>query len=109
MREFEGGATRSDDTEKLQYARFFSALVLKRRAEYMNKHRKQEDGKLREPDNWKNGIPVTSCVDSLARHMQDILLWNDGYEAVMVEDIQDSLCAVMFNCESILLTLLNKK
>ena len=109
LREFESGAIRNSDKGKLEYRRFFSALVHKRRAEYMDKHRKLEDGTLREPDNWKRGIPSGVCADSLERHMQDIKLYFEGYEFAMTEDIEDALCAVMFNCESILLTILQSE
>lgn len=109
LREFETGANRNSDKGKLEYRRFFSALAQKRRAEYMDKHRKLEDGTLREPDNWKRGIPSDVCADSLERHMQDIKLYFEGYEFAMTEDIEDALCAVMFNCESILLTILQSE
>src|SRR3990167_4084265 len=54
IRTFNSGATRDTLEGKLEFARFMSPIVLKRFSEYMNLHRKQTDGNLREPDNWMN-------------------------------------------------------
>ena len=57
MRTFESGATRDTDSSKLDYEGFLSPLVLKRYAEYIHKHRKQVDGKMRVPKNWQKSSP----------------------------------------------------
>ena len=100
MRKFPTGATRSEVNDKLEYARFFSPEVLKRRAQYMAKHTVQEDGKKREPDNWKKGMPLQSYKDSAFRHFHD---WWSGI------DEEEGICALMFNCEGYLFELLKKK
>ena len=100
IRQFNTGATRDTNENKLEYARFFSHEVLKRRAEYMDKHRKQSDGKLRDPDNWKKGIPMEVYKDSAFRHFHD---WWSG------KDEEEAICALMFNCEGFLFELLKKK
>lgn len=98
MREFGNGATRDDDTGKLDYEGFLSPAVLKRYAEYMHKHRKQSDGSMRGSDNWQNGIPKDVHMKSLYRHFMDV--WSmhrgidDSYDA---GDLEEALCAVMFN------------
>lgn len=109
MREFETGANRNSKDGKLCYEGFFSPLVLKRRAEYMHKHRVLDDGSLRDPDNWQKGIPVEESMDSMFRHFEDIWLHMRGYGYAATESLQDALCAVMFNCESILLHELTSK
>ena len=53
MRTFDTGATRDSDNDKLDYEGFLSPLVLRRYAEYLHKHRKQSDGKIRTSDNWQ--------------------------------------------------------
>lgn len=57
MREFRTGATRDNDEGKYDYEGFYHPLVVKRFGQYMDKHRKQADGKLRDSDNWQKGIP----------------------------------------------------
>ena len=48
MREFESGATRDTDDGKLSYAKCLSPAVLRRYLEYMDEHRKQADGQMRD-------------------------------------------------------------
>lgn len=101
MREFKTGATRDTNEHKLEYARFFSHEVLKRRAEYMHKNRLQTDGKLRDPDNWKKGIPKNVYLDSAFRHFFEI--WEGK------GDTEEAICALMFNCEGMLYEILKEK
>lgn len=95
MRKFETGATRDDDKTKLDYEGFLSPIVLERFAQYMNKHQRQADGLLRTSDNWQRGIPKDAYVKSLWRHFFDVWKQYRGYKSV--EELEDSLCAVMFN------------
>lgn len=95
IRKFDTGATRDTDNDKLDYEGFLSPLVLKRFAEYMNKHRKQSDGKLRDSDNWQRGIPKEAYIKSGWRYFMDWWLENRGFESR--EGIEDALCALMFN------------
>jgi hypothetical protein len=97
VRLFETGATRTPIGEKLCYSGFNDSRVEKRYAEYMHKHMKQSDGNLRDPDNWKKGIPLESYHDSMARHFKDIELYMQGYKGEMSEDIITALCAMRFN------------
>lgn len=102
MREFETGATRNDDTDQLDYEGFLHPLALKRYAEYMHKHRFQGDGKLRSSDNWQKGMPKESYAKSLIRHTMDFWLAHRGQESHAREDIEDALCAIIFNAQGYL-------
>lgn len=110
-RVFESGAYRDGDREKLDYEGFFSPLVLRRRAEYMHKHRVQSNGELRESDNWQKGIPIEEYMKSLFRHFME--LWSlhrgDGADGESyIDDLENALCAVMFNAEGYLHELLKE-
>lgn len=98
MRVFPGGATRNVETNKLDYEGFLSPLVLKRYAEYLHKHTKQADGKLRTSDNWQKGIPINVYMKSKLRH--SMTTWLLHRKEIPCEDsslIEDSLCAEIFN------------
>jgi len=95
IRKFETGATRDTDTGKYDYEGFLSPLVLQRFGEYMNKHRKQSDGTLRDSDNWQKGIPQTAYIKSAWRHFHDWWMEHRGYSSR--EGLEDALCALLFN------------
>ena len=107
MREFKTGATRDDDVGKYDLEGFLSPIVLQRYAEYMNKHRKQADGKLRASDNWIKGIPKEAYIKSAFRHFMDWWLEHRGYESR--EGLEDALCALLFNVQGYLYEHLKKK
>ena len=71
LRTFKTGATRDTGKDKLEPHGFLSPEALHRFSEYMHKHRKQSDGSLRDPDNWKKGMPQEEYVKSLLRHAMD--------------------------------------
>ena len=106
MRNFATGATRNIDTDKFDYEGFFSPLVLERRAVYMHKHRIQADGELRDSDNWQKGIPLDAYMKSAFRHFMDA--WKN-HRNIPSEDLEESLCALMFNIEGYLLETLRAK
>ena len=93
MRTFEGGATRDDDKDKLDFEGFLSPLVLKRYAEYLNKHRNTPNG-FRDSDQWQKGIPLDVYMKSATRHFID--MWA-GHRRVWDVDIEESCCALLFN------------
>lgn len=93
MREFVTGATRDKDDDKFDYDGFLSPLVLERYAAYMHKHRQQADGKLREADNWKKGIPQEAYMKSAFRHFVEWWKAHNGAGG----DIEDAICALIFN------------
>ncbi|KKM17301.1 hypothetical protein LCGC14_1677180 [marine sediment metagenome] len=105
MREFDTGATRNTSDGKLGFVRALCPLVLERYVKYLDKHREQADGKFRPFDNWKKGIPDDVYLDSLGRHFFDV--WKDHGKYIHKyrlsgEDVEDSLCAVMFNAMGLL-------
>lgn len=95
MRLFEGGATRDSDVGKPDYQGYLSPLVIERFGEYMLRHQTQADGTLRSSDNWKKGMPKDAFMKSGFRHFMDWWLDHEGYEAK--EDLEEALCALMFN------------
>ncbi len=107
MQTFESGATRDSDDTKPDYEGFLSPLVLVRFGQYMTKHRKQADGKLRDSDNWQKGIPLKNYAKSLWRHAMDVFLEHRGHKTK--EGIEEALCAVMFNAMGYLHELMKNK
>ena len=105
MRQFETGATRDSDENKLDFEGFLSPIAVRRFAEYMHVHRKQADGALRDSDNWQKGIPVTAYMKSLIRHTFELwLTWRrDG---VVDEEL---LCAIWFNVQGALYESLQRR
>ena len=104
MREFKTGATRNSAENKNDYEGFLSPLFIEAFGDYMTKHRKQADGKLRDSDNWQKGIPLWSYMKSLLRHTLDLWLLHrgfrrfdrdDGHELTKIE----MLCAIFFNAQ----------
>ena len=105
IRKFETGATRDTEEGKIDYEGFLSPKVLWRFGQYMYNHQVQADGKLRASDNWQKGIPHNVYMKSAWRHFMDWwYLHRDSdqveseEEAVEIErDLQEALCALMFN------------
>lgn len=95
MREFDTGATRDNDDTKPDYEGFMSPLVVEAFGAYMNKHRKQADGKLRDSDNWQKGIPMNAYMKSGFRHFVE---WWKEHRGIETKDgIEEALCAMLFN------------
>ena len=107
MRKFDSGATRDNNENKLDYEGFLSPIVIKRFAEYMNKHRVQADGELRTSDNWQKGIPKDVYIKSLLRHVMDLWADHRGYESR--DGTEEALCAILFNAQGYLFELLKNE
>lgn len=110
IRTFDTGATRDSELGKFDYEGFLSPCVLERYAEYMDKHRVQSDGKLRDSDNWQKGIPVTAYTKSLWRHFFDVWKIHRGYQVFDPKgghaiDQEEALCGLIFNAMGLLHTL----
>lgn len=110
MRQFGTGATRNSDEGKYDYEGFYHPLVMERYAAYMNKHRKQADGKLRDSDNWQklfgeNHLNV--CMKSGFRHFHDWWKQHRGFTGQ--DTLEDSICALIFNAQAYLLKILLDK
>lgn len=103
VRTFDTGATRDSDDRKLDYEGFLSPLVLKRFAEYMHVHRVQSDGELRDSDNWQKGMPRDAYMKSMWRHFMDVWALHRSRADVAENcDIEEALCAVLFNVQGYL-------
>ena len=107
MREFSTGATRNLADNKLDFEGFLSPLALEEFAKYMHKNRVQEDGKLRDSDNWQKGIPIDAYMKSMYRHFFDTWKTHRGLETP--EDQISNLCGLMFNVQGMLHELLKIK
>lgn len=92
MREFETGATRDSDADKLDFEGFLSPAVIERFAQYMHEHRKQADGQLRASDNWQKGIPKDAYMKSMFRHF--FAVWKGHRQG---HPSQEDLCGLLFN------------
>ena len=114
MRQFNTGATRDTDAGKNDYEGFYSPLVVEAFGDYMNKHRVQADGKLRDSDNWQKGIPKDAYMKSLWRHFLDMWFMHRGYkryDKVTKEELtmKEVLCAIIFNVQGYLFEILKVK
>lgn len=92
MREFDTGATRDDDVNKLDFEGFLSPWVLECYANYLHGHQVQSDGRWRGSDNWQKGIPLGVYMKSAWRHF---FYWWKGWRRGNVDT--DNICALLFN------------
>lgn len=112
IRKFDTGATRDTVQGKLDYVKALSPIVLQRYVQYLDAHRLQPDGNMRDFDNWKKGIPIDAYLGGLGRHFMAVWLLAQGFPAednhgpVMLED---SLAAIIFNASGWLYELLKIK
>jgi len=102
IRKFSTGATRDTDENKPDYESYLSPIVIARYGEYMLRHQRQPDGSIRPGDNWAKGIPRREYVKSMWRHFLDVWLWIRGFPEKMREEIEDALCAIIFNAGGLL-------
>ena len=107
IRKFDTGATRDTDQGKYDYEGFLHPIVLERFGQYMNKHRIQSDGQLRDSDNWQKGIPKDAYIKSGFRHFMD--WWKEHRGWGSRDGIEDALCALIFNAMGYLLEVLRQK
>jgi hypothetical protein len=101
---FESGATRSPEPLEDPEG-FLSPFVIDRFNTYMAKHRVQTDGEIRASDNWQKGMPKRRYMRSMWRHFLQVWReWRDphGY----LDDLEEALCALMFNVQGMLLEVL---
>jgi hypothetical protein len=106
MRTFDSGATRDDNTHKLNYVRGLSTQVQQRYLEYLGSHRLQKDGSVRDWDNWKKGMDPEAYRESLSRHTNDAVQASMGLPVPESATLQDLLCAIIFNASGWLFELL---
>ena len=110
LRTFASGATRDTTEGKLEPWGFTSALVEKVFSEYMDKHRIQSDGNLRDSGNWKKGFDLDSYWHSMSRHVMDFRLLWEGHEGeARTESLMDALCGIKFNVDGLIYELMKAK
>lgn len=107
MQTFDTGATRSADTDKIDYEGFLSPLVLERFGQYMLKHQYQADGSLRSSDNWQKGIPLKNYMKSMWRHFMSV--WKSHRGSPSVDGLEDDLCGLLFNVQGYMHEVLKNK
>lgn len=106
VRQFQSGATRDQDLNKYDYEGFMSPLVMERFGEYMHKHRKMADGRLRDSDNWQKGIPLSAYMKSALRHLHEWWKLHRDPADKNGRLIEEALCALLFNVQGYLHQLL---
>lgn len=79
IRTLESGAVRDTDNGKFEYLGFMHPLNDYSFAKYMHEHRKMADGSMRDSNNWWAGFGLNVCMQSLARHMEDLKLLHSGF------------------------------
>lgn len=137
IRTMDSGATRTSDKGKFNYEGFFNPGIMAVYANYLNKHRVQADGKLRDADNWQKGMPLEVYMESAIRHLIDAWAHHRGYvvckeitddkrekthyvipgnstatglgKGFTRVDPYDSLCAILFNINGYILEMIRKK
>ena len=112
IRAFGTGATRSADAGRYDPEGFMSPIVIERFCEYMQKHRVQADGKVRDSDNWQKGIPKQTYVKGMWRHALHLWTRFRGYEvqdAGAAADMEEDCCAILFNVQGLLFELIKDK
>ena len=106
MRKTKTGGTRSDDEGKIDYVHC-SALVERVHCEYMHGHRTKADGKMREADNWKKGMPWAWYRKSFLGHVQDIKMLMEGnkvFEDGKEVTFFDAVFGLKFNIDGLVHT-----
>lgn len=107
IRKFESGATRDTAEGKLDMEGFTHPMVEKQFAKYMNMHRYQSDGEIRDSDNWQKGIDLEAYAKSLRRHHDDFWGQHRGFKSD--NGIIADLCGIMFNTRGYLLEVLKAR
>ena len=105
MRSFSTGATRDTGEGKLDFEGFLHPLFLEQFAKYMNMHRLQSDGQLRDSDNWQKGIPQDVCMKSMFRHFFEV--WKAHRVGIhcrrSYHDLMAGAMGMMFNIQAYVL------
>ena len=94
-RYFKTGAYRDTDENKNDYDGFLSPLVIESFGNYMNRHRNQSDGKVRDSDDWQKGIPKDQYIKSAWRHFLD--WWKEHRGLKSRDGIDEAICGLLFN------------
>lgn len=93
--QYESGATREDDDDKLDIEGFLSPLVIEAYCQYMHFNRDLPDGSKRSGSDWQNGIPFNRLMRSMWRHFKDC--WLEHRLWPTKDGRVFNLCALLFN------------
>jgi hypothetical protein len=103
-RVFSTGATRNDDTERIDPEGFLSPKVMAQFFEYMHKNRFRPSGEMRASDNWQLGITQQAYAKSISRHYWEFFdkhreqgNHKDEPSPYRNEKLLELCCAEMFN------------
>jgi len=101
-RTFASGATRDSEDGKPDFEGFIHPLCLEAYGEYMNSHRIQSDGQVRDSDNWQKGMGLKTYMKSLLRHVIDLWFMHRGIERKdmrtgKVLTVKEVCSAIVFN------------
>lgn len=114
LRTFASGATRDTAANKIDPEGFLDPLVVERFSRYMDAHRVQSDGSLRDSDNWQRGFTRAAIMKSLWRHFLDLWLMHRGSNPASKDarasilslgwdkTLEVVLCAILFNVQAYL-------
>lgn len=113
VQEFATGATRNADNHKHDYEGFLDPAVLFTYGGYMQSHRLQRDGTVRDSDNWQKGIPLAKYMKSLLRHTFDLWRLHRGYIVIDPDTNTPATrkhlcCAILFNVQGYLFELIKE-
>jgi hypothetical protein len=104
IRQFSSGATRDTEAGKLDFEGFMSPIVIQAYAKYLNKHRIQSDGKVRDSDNWQKLFGekhLDVCIKSGFRHFFAWWMLHRGFDAGTDKGqpitVDDALGGLIFN------------
>lgn len=78
----------------------------------MNRHRKQEDGSLRDSDNWQRGMPYNTYIKGMWRHFLHFWTRHRGFivtDPKAAMNIEEDLCAIIFNAQGYLHEILKER
>ncbi len=102
--EFDSGAVRTSEP-MFDPEGFMSPVVIRAFSIYMEKHRTQANGNIRNSDNWQKGMSKARYMRSMTRHWLDV--WTEWRSpSCSQEKLLDCLCALFFNVQGMMLQLL---
>ncbi len=107
-RTFDTGANRDTDEGKLDFEACLSPLVLERYAQYLYECQEMPDGSRRADDNWQKGMPLSAYMKSAWRHFHAWWKMHRTRETA-AKDVEDAICAVIFNASGYLHVILKAK
>ena len=108
MRKTKTGAIRNNDKGKIDYVHI-SSIADRCFCEYMHAHMTQADGKIREADNWKKGMPFKWYKKSFLGHIQDVKMLMEGNNVMedgKAIEIFEALMGAKFNMDGMIHTLM---